>query len=50
MSTVLFEWFAQHLAEHNAIGQIICDSRRGGDHHLLNTLNLCKEGHIPYGN
>lgn len=48
MSSILFKWFSDHLEQQQAIGQIICDSRRGADHHLLNALNLCKEGHIPY--
>lgn len=48
MSTILFKWFSDYLEGHDVIGQIICDSRRGADHHLLNTLNLCKEGHVPY--
>lgn len=48
MSSILFKWFADYLDKNKAIGQIICDSRRGADHHLLNTLNLCKEGHVPY--
>lgn len=48
MSSIHFKWFADFLEKNDAIGQIICDSRRGADHHLLNTLNLCKEGHVPY--
>ncbi len=48
MSSALFEWFARYLNEHNFIGQIICDSRRGADKHLLSTLNQCKDGDVPY--
>lgn len=48
MSADLFAWFAKYLDKSFDIGQIIVDSRRGGDHHLLNTLNMCKEGHIPF--
>lgn len=48
MSSILFAWFSKSLNSKNTMGQIIADSRRGADHHLLNTLNLCKEGHIPF--
>lgn len=48
MASALFAKFADYLAKKDAIGQIVCDSRRGADNHLLNTLNLCKEGHVPY--
>lgn len=48
MSSDLFGWFAKYLDDHDSIGQIICDSRRGADKHLLSTLNACKEGHVPY--
>ncbi len=48
MASDLFGWFAKYLVKKNAIGQIICDSRRGADKHLLMTLNSCKEGHVPF--
>lgn len=48
MAADLFAWFAKELVDIDSIGQVIADSRRGGDHQLLKTLNLCKEGHVPY--
>jgi hypothetical protein len=50
MASILFGWFAQTLKRNNTIGQVVADSRRGADHQLLKTLNICKEGHIPYPN
>lgn len=47
MASGLFIWFENYLVKNDYIGQVIVDSRRGGDHQLLKTLNLCKEGHIP---
>jgi hypothetical protein len=47
LASQLFIWFAQYLKSENRIGQVFSDSRRGGDHQLLKTLNLCKEGHLP---
>lgn len=47
LATYLFIWFAEYLQEENRIGQVITDSRRVGDHQLLKTLNICKEGHLP---
>ncbi len=46
MSTCLFGQFASYLEKNNLIGQIIADSRRGGDHQLLKSLHLCKEGSV----
>lgn len=48
MAADLFSWFAKELSTSNSIGQVVADSRRGGDHQLLKTLNFCKEGHVPY--
>lgn len=47
MATCLFGWFANYLKKNNLTGQIIADSRRGGDHQLLKSLHLCKEGSVP---
>jgi len=47
LASKLFIWFASYLRDNNRIGQVIADSRRGGDHQLLKTLNLCQEGHLP---
>lgn len=43
MASYLFDWFGEKLEKDGSIGQIIADSRRGGDHQLLKTLHLCKE-------
>ncbi len=43
----IFSKFGKYLSDKNAIGQIIADSRKGGDHQLLKTLDLCKEKVIP---
>lgn len=48
MASHLFGWFGKELDKNDSIGQIIADSRKGGDHLLLKTLNLCKEGKDPY--
>lgn len=48
MATDLFAWFGKYLHKKNMQGQIIADSRRGADHHLLNTLNMCKNGNVPF--
>lgn len=50
MASTLFAWFGVYLKENKVIGQIIADSRRGADHHLLNTLNMCKQGNVPFTN
>ncbi len=50
MSSAMFAWFADMLKSENKIGQIIADSRRGADNHLLSSLNACKEGNIPFIN
>ena len=42
-ATYIFAKFGEHLERSGAIGQIIADSRKGGDHQLLKTLDLCKE-------
>lgn len=43
MAATLFHKFAQFLKKNNAIGQIIADSRKGGDYQLIKTLDLCKD-------
>jgi hypothetical protein len=43
MSSEIFKWFAKDLKKTDSIGQILADSRRGGDFQLLNSLNLCKD-------
>ena len=48
MASDLFAWFAEELGANNLIGQVTADSRKGGDHQLLKTLNRCKEGLVPY--
>lgn len=48
MASFLFAMFGKYLEKTNSVGQIIADSRRGADHQLLKTLNLCKEGAIPF--
>lgn len=50
MASDLFAWFAEYLDKNDHIGQVIADSRRGGDHQLLKSLNGAKEGHVPYRN
>lgn len=46
-ATYIFAMFGEYLVKDNAIGQIIADSRKGGDHQLLKTLDLCKERAVP---
>lgn len=46
-ATYIFAQFGGHLDKKDAIGQIIADSRKGGDHQLLKTLDLCKEKAVP---
>lgn len=48
MASYLFAKFGEHLQKNKQIGQIFADSRRGADHQLLKTLNLCKEGVVPF--
>lgn len=48
MASFLFVMFGKYLEKNNSVGQIIADSRRGADHQLLKTLNLCKEGAVPF--
>lgn len=48
MASFLFAMFGKYLEKDNSLGQIIADSRRGADHQLLKTLNLCKEGVVPF--
>lgn len=48
MASFLFAMFGKYLEKNNSVGQIIADSRRGADHQLLKTLNLCKEGAVPF--
>lgn len=47
MSAWMFKWFGYYLKKNNSIGQIITDSRRGGDEQLLRSLNLCKDPNSP---
>jgi hypothetical protein len=47
LASNLFKWFAEMLKVQKQIGLVIADSRRGGDHQLLKTLNICKEGNMP---
>ncbi len=49
MSSFIFKWFANYLKKTENIGQIIVDSRRGGDYQLLKSLNLAKDlkGPLP---
>ena len=46
-ATYIFSRFGQYLNNKSAFGEIIADSRKGGDHQLLKTLDLCKENVIP---
>lgn len=43
----IFSKFGRYLIDRNSIGQIVADSRKGGDHQLLKTLDLCKENVLP---
>jgi len=43
MSSYHFSWFASFLNKEKAIGEIIADTRRGGDYQLLRSLNYCKD-------
>ncbi len=46
-ASYIFAMFGKYLSKNNSVGQIIADSRKGGDHQLLKTLNLCKEKAVP---
>ena len=48
MVSYLFAVFGFYPDQNNYIGQIIADSRRGADYHVLKTLSLCKEGIVPF--
>lgn len=48
LASFLFGCFGKYLDEKGHIGQIIADSRKGGDYQLLKTLHLCKEKVIPF--
>lgn len=45
LASQLFKWFTDYLEDNDHIGQIVVDSRRGGDHELLETFHLYQEGH-----
>ncbi len=47
MSANLFGWFAKYLHTSDGIGQIIVDSRKGGDSQLIKSLSLCKGPNAP---
>lgn len=47
MSAFMFQWFAKYLKRSVSIGQIIADSRRGGDEQLIKSLNYCKDPNSP---
>lgn len=47
MSAFMFKWFGSYLNKTKGIGQILVDSRRGGDYQLLKSLNLCKDPKGP---
>lgn len=46
-ATYIFSMFGKYLIDRNSVGQVVADSRKGGDHQLLKTLNLCKENALP---
>jgi hypothetical protein len=46
-ATYIFAKFGEYLINKDACGEIIADSRKGGDHQLLKTLDLCKEKAVP---
>lgn len=48
LASYIFALFAKELEKRDCRGQILADSRKGGDYQLLKTLQLCKEGQIPY--
>lgn len=43
MAAKLFSRFAKYLKECDSIGQILADSRKGGDYQLIRTMGLCKD-------
>lgn len=47
MSSLMFKWFANYLKKTSGIGEIVVDSRRGGDFQLLRSLSLCKDPKGP---
>lgn len=46
-ASYIFARFGEYLKNKDSMGQIIADSRKGGDHQLLKTLDLCKEKAVP---
>ena len=48
MASYLFALFGAYLEKNDCIGQILADSRKGGDHQLLKTLHMCKEKLVPF--
>lgn len=48
LAALHFALFGMYLQKNDCVGQIIADSRRGGDHQLLKTLDLCKEKQVPF--
>jgi len=46
-ATYIFAKFGEYLINQDSVGEIIADSRKGGDHQLLKTLDLCKENVVP---
>ncbi len=49
MAAQHFHRFANYLKTNNSVGQIISDSRIGGDYQLIRTLTLCKDMYGPLG-
>ena len=47
MATELFDWFVKYLESSDSIGQIVVDSREGGDTQLIKSLNLSKDSNPP---
>jgi hypothetical protein len=43
MAIKLFSWFAEYLEKSESIGQIVADSRKGGDSQLIKSLTLSKD-------
>lgn len=48
MAAYHFGIFGKYLEDKNYIGQVLADSRRGGDSQLLKTLGLCKEMRVKF--
>lgn len=49
MASKLFHGFAKYLRNTESIGQIVADSRVGGDYQLIKTLTVCKDLNRPLG-